>query len=94
MSANKSQFINQHTGKSQQLYTLRQGYVLPDGVTVVLKEKLEDLHQDRAKLVQEFATVWKLTDLHLTCRGSARQRVYLATELGRNSVHLIISQKS
>ena len=70
-----------------------QGYILPNG-TLVQKKTLEAFHKDinvgtfkpTEPATAEFTPTWKLTDHHLSCYGSARQRVYLATELISNSV--------
>ena len=75
-------------------HLLDQGYVLPNGETLgetlVQKKTLEAFHKDvnvgNFKPTNEFTPTWKLTDHHLSCYGSARQRVRLATELISNSV--------
>ena len=71
-------------------HLLDQGFILPDGVTLVQKKTLEAFHKDinvgKFNTDKEFTPTWKLTDHHLSCYGSARQRVRLATELISNSV--------
>ena len=64
-----------------------QGYVLPDGKTKVMKKTLEDIFfEDRA----EFQMLWKISERHLNCYGSERQRVFLATQVFSQSVAKVL----
>ena len=55
------------------------GYLLPSG-DVILKDTLQTLIDAQRK--SERKVTHKLTDAHINCHFSARQRVYLAVQVG------------
>ena len=69
-----------HMVKLLRNHYLDRGFVLPSGAQFV-REDLEELYNEVDPITNELRLDRKLTDAHFNCKGSARQRVYLATEL-------------
>ena len=64
---------------------LDQGYILPDGHTVVRRKDLDDLHQwvtgVNKPQINETRPHYQLSGRHLNCYGAQRQNVLLAAQL-------------